>query len=139
MLDGIYKFINIINKIKEIDKTKFFRKINEMKSLISSENLNGEEISKCKEDLNLLGYDINNESFLIKFFKSLKEEALIFIKEIKESKLDIRYLDEFISESNDLEVQSFDIENLFYIYNFFDKIILDDKIKTDEFFISVFN
>ena len=139
LLDGIYKFINIINKIKEIDKTKFFRKINEMKSLISSENLNGEEISKCKEDLNLLGYDINNESFLIKFFKSLKEEALIFIKEIKESKLDIRYLDEFISESNDLEVQSFDIENLFYIYNFFDKIILDDKIKTDEFFISVFN
>ena len=63
-----------------------------MKSLISSENLNGEEISKCKEDLNLLGYDINNESFefesdgnyykndvidcLIKF----ENDSLLFIK-----------------------------------------------------------
>ena len=139
ILEGIIRFINIVSQIKILEKTKFIIKINEMKSSISSDNVNGEEISECLKDLKLLGYDINCESSFMKFIKSFNEEAIIFFKEIKESKIDIRYLDEFIAETNNIEVQSFDIENLLYTYNFFNKIIYDDKIKTDENFLTIFS
>ena len=61
------------------------------------------------------------------------------MNDIKKSKLDIRNLNEFITvENTDSDVQILDIENLIYIYQFFNKIIDNKNITTDEMFIKLF-
>ena len=138
LLNGIVKFINIIDKNKPLLKTDFFKKINEIYNIIISENVSGEEISNSIQILKNLGYDINDESNIMKFFKSFKEDSLLFINEIKNSKLDIRSLNEYIVvEGENTDIQTSDIENLIYIYQFFNKIIDDKNVKTDENFIAL--
>jgi len=67
-----------------------------------------------------------------------KEEALLFLKRIKESNLEIRNLNEFIDENENSQLQINDIDNLLDVYTFFDIIINDQSIKTDEDFHSKF-
>ena len=67
-----------------------------------------------------------------------KEEAIIFIKTIKDRNLEIRNLNEFIDESETSELQTSDIDTLLNVYSFFDKLIEDKNILTDEQFLKIF-
>ena len=67
-----------------------------------------------------------------------KEESITFIKKIKDSNLEIRNLNEFIDESETSELQMSDIDNLINVYSFFEKLMKNDKIKTDEDLLKIF-
>ena len=71
---------------------------------------------------------------MIKFYDLLlgNEEAFIFIKKIKDSNLEIRNLNEFIDEIDGSQLQTTDIDNLMDIYIFFNRLLGNDNIKTDE-------
>ena len=60
------------------------------------------------------------------------------MKKIKDSNLEIRNLNEFIDESETSELQMSDIDNLINVYSFFEKLMKNDKIKTDEDLLKIF-
>ena len=123
LLQSIIYFIESFDKIKKIKKTEFLDKFEQTFESINSSEVSGEEI---KMGLNLLqkyDYDINNETTLTKFYELLlgKEDAIIFIKTIRDSNLEIRNLNEFIDENEASELQTSDIDNLINVYSFFEK------------------
>ena len=117
-----------------------------MKSFKSAYNtiildeVSGEEIKKGIDLLKKYDYDINNETSISKFYELLlgKEEAILFIKQIKDSNLDIRNLNEFIDESDNSQLQTTDIDNLMDVYRFFINLMNNKEIKTDEDFLKIF-
>ena len=140
LLQSIIYFIESFDKIKKIEKTEFLDKFEQTFESINSSEVSGEEI---KMGLNLLqkyDYDINNETTLTKFYELLlgKEDAIIFIKTIRDSNLEIRNLNEFIDENEASELQTSDIDNLINVYSFFEKLMDDKKINTDEDLLKVF-
>ena len=139
VLEGIINFIQIFTNLKNIKETDFISKIKEMNDIITSETVGGKDITYCNNFLKTIGYDINTESELVTFYKSFQGESIMFMKDIKDSKIDIRNLNEFIVESAESEVQTSDIENLIKIYNFYLNIIDDEEIKTDETLLNIFN
>ena len=60
-----------------------------------------------------------------------KEDSIEFIKDIKESNLEIRNLNEFIDESENTQIQINDIDNLLDVYTFFNKFLENNEIKSD--------
>jgi hypothetical protein len=76
----------------------------------------------------------------MKFYELLlgNERALLFIKEIKDSNLDIRNLNEFIDENENSQLQTTDVDNLMDVYRFFIKLMNDKSIKTDENLLKIF-
>ena len=107
---------------------------------IISSGVSGEEIKKAIDLLKKYKYDIDHETSLIKFYELLlgKEEAIGFIKTIKNSNLDIRNLNEFIDENENSQLQTTDVDNLMDVYKFFTKLMNNNKIKTDENFLKIF-
>ena len=67
-----------------------------------------------------------------------KEDSIEFIKDIKDSNLEIRNLNEFIDENENSQIQITDIDNLLDVYTFFKKFLENDQIKTDEEFNNIF-
>ena len=107
---------------------------------INSSEVIGEEIKEAIDFLNKNEYDIKKETGLTKFYELFlgKEEAITFIKMIKDKNIEIRNLNEFINESENSELQTSDIDNLLYVYSFFDKLIENNKIKKDENLLKIF-
>ena len=58
-------------------------------------------------------------------------ESITFIKEIKDTNLDIRNLNEFIDEQENSQLQTSDIDNLLDVYTFFNSFMNNKKLKTD--------
>ena len=140
LLNGIIYFIETYDKIKKIQKTQFFKNFDSTYKTIISNGVSGEEIKKAIDLLKNYGYDINHETSLIKFYELLlgNEKALLFIKEIKDSNLDIRNLNEFIDENENSQLQTTDVDNLMDVYRFFIKLMNDGNIKTDENLLKIF-
>ena len=140
LLESIIYFIEAFDKIKDIEKTEFLEKFENILNSINSSQVSGEEIKKGIDLLKKYDYDIKNETALIKFYELLlgKEESITFIKKIKDSNLEIRNLNEFIDESETSELQMSDIDNLINVYSFFEKLMKNDKIKTDEDLLKIF-
>ena len=134
LLQGIIYFIETFNKIKPIERTDFLNNIKETLEFVESEEVNGEQIKNAKNLLEKLNYDIIKETAINKFYELLlgKEEALLFIKKIKDSNLEIRNLNEFIDETENSQLQTTDIDNLMDVYTFFNSLINNQEIKTDE-------
>ena len=93
----------------------------------------------CIDFLKKFGFDMSEESYLVKFYTNFQKAPILFIKVIKDKKIDIRNLNEFIVESAETEIQISDIENLIKIYNFFMKILDDKDSTTDEILLTKFN
>ena len=140
LLEGIIYFIKTYEKIKKISLTNFITNFEDNLQKLSEKKISGQEIQQINDFLKSLNYDINNESSIINFYRMFlgKEEALLFLKRIKESNLEIRNLNEFIDENENSQLQINDIDNLLDVYTFFDIIINDQSIKTDEDFHSKF-
>ena len=137
LLKGIIYFIETYNKIKEVQSTNFLTDFKSMYKILNTNEVSGEEIKKAIDLLNKYEYSIKKETSLMKFYDLLlgKEEAIIFIKKIKDSNLEIRNLNEFIDEVDGSQLQTTDIDNLMDIYIFFNKLIGNENIKTDEQFL----
>ena len=138
LLQGIKRFIKTYKEIVNIELTEFDKEIENLYFKIEADNVNKEEI---KEIINILlekGFDINNETPFIKFCKSLKEGAFLFLRDLKNDNLEIRNLNEFVVESAASELQTSDIDNLFYVFEFFLKIFNIKEIETDKSLIDIF-
>jgi hypothetical protein len=134
LMQGIIYFLNSYNKIKEIQSTNFLKDLNSTYDIINTNEVSGEDIKKGIDLLNKYDYNIKNETSIMKFYELLlgKEESIIFIKKIKDSNLEIRNLNEFIDEVDGSQLQTTDIDNLMDVYIFFNKLLDNEKIKTDE-------
>ena len=140
LLLGISYFIESYNKIKAIQTTNFLNDIKSTYNIVNKNEVSGEEIKKGIDLLNKYQYDIQKETSLMKFYDLLlgKEDAILFLKKIKDSNLEIRNLNEFIDEIDNSQLQTTDIDNLMDVYTFFNKLIGNDNIKTDEQFLNNF-
>ena len=138
VMEGILRFIDTYNEIEKIEKTEFSEEIKKLLLKIQAEDINKDEITETINILSKKGFNIKNETSLIKFYKSVKKEAIIFIKTLMDSNLEIRNLNEFVVEDAASELQTSDIDNLIYIFEFFEKIFKNKEIKTDLFLIEIF-
>ena len=140
LLNGIKYFIETYDKINPIQKTEFLENLKSTYTGITSNGVSGEEIKKAIDLLKKYDYNINRKTSLMKFYELLlgNEKALLFIKEIKDSNLDIRNLNEFIDENENSQLQTTDVDNLMDVYRFFIKLMNDKSIKTDENLLKIF-
>ena len=131
LLMCIIYFIEIFNKIKHIKMTTCINNFKSIYKLINSDHINENEIEKADNLLLKYNYDIRKESDLIQFYKLLygREEALLFFKSVKDSNFDILNLNDLIDNE---ELETGDIEDLYNVNMFFDKLMDDQDIKTDE-------
>ena len=134
LLKGIIYFIDSYKKINEIQITEFMNNLKAIFDSVNSNEVSGEEIKKAIDLLKKYDYDVKKETSLIKFYELLlgKQEAILFIKKIKDSNLEIRNLNEFIDESDNSQLQTTDIDNLIDVYTFFKKLMDNKEIRTDE-------
>ena len=114
-----------MNKLKQINDT------------LISQGVSGEDIKKAKDLLLEYNYDINKKKTITDFYEIFLEQkkSIEFLKIIHEKNFDIRYLNEFIDESEASDLQTSDIDNLIYINNFFTKILNNKEINNDEKFL----
>ena len=138
LLISIIYFIETFNRIKQIQMTDLIKELKLLYDSLKSNQINEEYI---KNTINLLlksGYDITKESTLIQFFEIFlgKEEALLFLKKINDSDFDVRCLNELIEDEEELETT--DIDNLTYVYDFFKNLMDNQEIKTDKDLLLIF-
>ena len=142
LLKGIINFIEIFHKIKEFEKTKLLNDLKEKYDILISNEILKEEIKKSIIDfLKKYDYDENNEKNIFQFYKLLlgKNETILFIKQLKDSNIDINNLNNYIIRSKNTFLNKKDIDNLKYVFNFFDNLIMNQEIKTDEDLLNIFN
>ena len=140
LINGIIYFIEAYRQISTIKKTEFIINLTKLYEIIRTENVTGEEIKEVNKVLNKLKYNIDDEIELIQFYELFldKENSILFFKRIKDDGLDIRNLNEFIDENENSQLQTTDIDNLIDVYNFFQVLIENKKIETDEDFHTIF-
>ncbi len=140
LLKGIIYFIDLYKQINEIKITEFMDNLEKILFSIESNEVSCEEIKNTIDFLMNYDYDIKKETSLMKFYELLlgKKEAILFIKKIKDSNLEIRNLNEFIDENDNSQLQTTDIDHLIDIYIFFKELMNNNKIKTDEDFLKNF-
>ena len=135
LLQGLIYFIDSNKNLFQFQETEFIKQLKEKYKVISSKGVSGEEIKDSINLLSPLGYDVNKENSLIKFYEIFlgKEDSIKFIKKIKDNELEVRNLNEFIDENENSQLQTTDIDNLLDISNFF-KSLANENINTDEEF-----
>ena len=141
LLQGMIYFIETFNKIKEIQTTNFYNILQETYKKVSKNTVTADEIKESIEVLIKYNNDVRKETTsLMEFFELLldKEEAITFIKKIKDSQLEIRNLNEFIDEQENSQLTTTDIDNLLGIYNFINALMENPKISTDSELIDIF-
>ena len=138
LLEGIKIFIEAYEKIENIELTEYSKEINNLIEKIDTEDVNKEEINEAIKILMEKGFDIKEETSLIKFYNTIKKDAIIFLKDIRDSHLEIRNLNEFVVENAASELQTSDIDNLIYVFEFFNTIFTNKEVKTDKSLIEIF-
>ena len=140
LLRGIIYFIEAFNKINKIEITDFMKNLKKIYETIISDKVTLEEIKEASKYLQKYEYNVKKETHLIRFYELLygKEDSILFLKEIKDSKLEIRNLGEFIDETENKQIDITDIDNLIDVYTFFLKLMDNQDIKTDEDFLQIF-
>jgi len=139
-IQGIIEFIEAYKILSDIEITDFTNKLKQIYNSIISQGVSGEDIKKAKDLLIQYNFDINIKTSLISFFEIFIEQkkSIEFLKTIRDKNFDIRYLNEFLDESEASDLQTSDIDNLIYINDFFNKIINNKEINTDEKFLKKF-
>ena len=140
LIKGIITFIKGFNQLKEFEITDFTDNLEEALESVNSDNVSSGQIAKAITFLRDYNCDINNQSSIIYFYELLvdKKESIHFIKTLIDSNMDIRSLNEFIDESAS-ELQASDIDNLIYVFTFYEKIIDNKNITSDRELIEIFN
>ena len=140
LIDSLIYFIESFIKIFIIQETEFLRKFKNIQNKLKLETVTTEEIKEALLILDEYNYDINNKTPLIKFYELFfdKKDSITFIKKIKDDNLEIRNLNEFIDENENSQLQTTDIDNLLEVYAFFNNLIENKEIQTDEIFHKFF-
>ena len=140
ILQGIIELIESFKDLSGIQLTEFMKNLKQINESIKSRGVSGEDIKKAKDLLLNYKYDINNKTALLDFYELFldQKKSIQFLQTIKEKNFDIRYLNEFIDESESSDLQTSDIDNLIYINTFFIKFTKNKDINTDEKFIKAF-
>ena len=140
ILQGIIELIEGYKELSGIQLTEFINNLKQINEAIKSKGVSGEDIKKSKDFLLKYKYDIEKESTLLDFYELFvdQKKSLLFLKTIKEKNFDIRYLNEFIDESESSDLQNSDIDNLININMFFNKFTQDKEIDSDEKFFIAF-
>ena len=136
----IIYFIESYCKIFEIQETEFIQKLKTVYNKLTLKNVSSEDIKEGIKELSNLNYNIKEETTLTKFYEIFygKEDSINFLQKIKKKNFEIRNLNEFIDENENSQLQSTDIDNLLDIYTFFNNLIDNKEIKTDEDFHNIF-
>ena len=137
---GIITFIRGFSQFRNIEITDFMNSLEETVESLNSDEVSSGQIAKAITFLRELNCDINNQISINYFYELLsdKKESILFIKTLIDSNMDIRSLNEFIDESAS-ELQASDIDNLIYVFTFYEKIIDNKKITSDRELIDIFN
>ena len=138
LLEGIQCFIEIFKEIKNIEISEYLKEIENLNSKLSLEDINKEEITEIINILLEKGFDINNETPVMKFYSSIKKDAILFLKKLMNLNFDIRNLNEFVVENAASEIQTSHIDNLIYVFEFFVRIFNNKEITTDKTLIEIF-
>ena len=137
LLKGIKCFIEIFKEIKNIEQSEYYEEIKSLYSKLSVDDISKEEITETVNILLEKGFDINDETPVMIFYKSIKKDAILFLKTLMKLNFEIRNLNEFVVE-NASELQTSHIDNLIYVFEFFVKIFNDKEITTDKMLIDIF-
>ena len=113
LIQGITHFIDAFSIIKKIKTTKLLESLKKKYEIINSKEVSGEDIKEAVSLLTELGYDIK------------------YLKEYKDTNLEIRNLNEFIEESENSQLLTSDIDNLVDVFSFFNKLMDNKKIDKD--------
>lgn len=137
IIQGIIELIEAYKILSNIEITDFMNKLKQINDTLISQGVSGEDIKKAKDLLLEYNYDINKKKTITDFYEIFLEQkkSIEFLKIIHEKNFDIRYLNEFIDESEASDLQTSDIDNLIYINNFFTKILNNKEINNDEKFL----
>ena len=140
ILQGIIELIEAFNELYAIKMTEFMNNLKQINETIKSNGVSGEDIKKAKDLLLQYKYDINKKTVLIEFYELFVDQkrSVQFLRTIKEKNFDIRYLNEFIDESESSDLQTSDIDNLIYINTFFANLTKNRNIDTDKKFLEIF-
>ena len=138
LLEGIKCFIEIFEEIKKIEKSEFFKEIENLGTKLALEDVSKEEITETINILLEKGFDINKETPVMKFYSSIKKDSIVFLKTLTNLNFEIRNLNEFVVENAASELQTSHIDNLIYVFEFFVKIFNDKEITSDKTLIEIF-
>ena len=141
LFQGLIYFIESCKKLLfQFQETEFITKLKNQYKIINSKGVSGEEIQQSIKLLSELNYNIDHGTSLMKFYEIFlgKEGAINFIKKLKDTNLEIRNLNEFIDENENSQLQTTDIDYLVDIFAFFNKLMENKKINTDENFHKIF-
>ena len=140
ILQGIIELIEGYKDLSGIQLTGFMDELKKINEAIKSNGVSGEDIKKAKDFLTKYKYDIEKESGLLDFYCLFldQKKSIQFLKTIKDKNFDLRYLNEFIDESESSDLATSDIDNLININVFFKKFLGNKEIKTDENFLTFF-
>ena len=140
ILQGISELIESYKDLSGIQLTEFTNNLKSIIEAIKSKGVSGEDIKKSKDFLLKYNYNVDKESLLLDFYELFvdQKKSVQFLKTIKDKNFDIRYLNEFIDESESIDLQTSDIDNLNNINMFFSKFVQNKEIKTDENFFVAF-
>ena len=137
---GIIDLIDAYKDLSGIQLTYFMELLKIFNEKLNSIDVIGEDINNSKSFLLKYGYDIEKESAILDFYELFidKKQSILFLKIIWEKNLDVRFLNELIEESDSSFLQTSDIDNLFSVSIFFNKLINYNEVKTDENFLILF-
>jgi len=134
LIAGILYFINTFNKIKPIEVSNFSKTLKETHDIIIKSTVTADEIQEAMKLLNKYDYDVSSgKTSLMEFYEILldKEEAITFLKDLKDKNMDIKTFNEFIDEQENSQLTTNDVDNLLDTFEFFKKLIENPKIISD--------
>ena len=134
LIAGILYFIKTFNKIKPIEVTNFEKTLKETHDIIIKSTVTADEIQDAMKLLTKYDYDVTyGKTSLMEFYEILldKEEAITFLKELKDKNMDIKTFNEFIDEQENSQLTTNDVDNLLDTFEFFKKLIENPKIISD--------
>ena len=134
LISGIIYFIETFNKIKPIEISNFSKTLKSTHDIIAKNSVTADEIQDTMKFLAKYEYDFSKgKTSLMEFYELLlgKEEAITFLKELKDKNMDIKTFNEFIDEQENSQLTTNDVDNLLDTFEFFKKIVENNKVISD--------
>ena len=134
LISGMIYFIETFNKIKPIEISNFYNTLKSNHDIVSKNSVTADEIQEILKLLIRYEYDLKKgKTSLMEFYELLlgKEEAVTFLKELKDKNMDIKTFNEFIDEQENSQLTTNDVDNLLDTFEFFKKIVENNQVNSD--------
>ena len=141
LIFGMMYFIEIFNKIKPIQISNYYNTLKATHDIVAKNTVTAEEIQDSIKLMAKYEYDVTKgKTSLMEYYELLlgKEEAINFLKELKDKNMDIKTFNEFIDEQENSQLTTNDVDNLLDTFEFFKKLFENQKITSDIILIQNF-